>query len=249
MIPLTRHLNPHLAALLAQLAVDTRTHPNGGTLVCDVITVTDVDLARAALAAYHAERWNRPPGDAGPVEIRLSDLGELVGALLLHYHQMHAVESIYPLTFSSPGPTAQPAGIDVLGVSIHAGAGALLLDERLSIAEAKSTLDSDAANAISGIQADVKKCNAERITDSLFVLKWEYERDGDPNHLRLHLFVTDHSSLVGSIVIDPLLCDVDTTVASIFNRLEGKVTPAGAPLTRVVLLALPDASAFVGATL
>jgi hypothetical protein len=248
-IPLVRHLNPHLAALLAQLAIDSRTHPSGGTLVCDVITVTDIDVARAALTAYHAERWNRPPGEAGPVEIRLSDLGELVGALLLHHHQMHVAESIYPLTFSSPGPTAQPAGVDVLGVNIHAGAGPLLLDERLSAAEAKSTLDDDAANAISGIQADVKKCNAERITDSLFVLKWEYERVGDPNHLRLHLFVADHTSLVGSIVIDPLLCDIDKTIASVFNRLDGKVTPAGAPLTRVLLLALPGASAFIEATL
>jgi hypothetical protein len=248
-IPLARHLNPHLATLLAQFGIDTRAHPNGGTLVCDVITVTDVDLARDALTAYHAERWNRPPGGAGPVDIRLSDLGELVGALSLHHHDVHVVESIYPLTFSSPGPTAQPAGIDVLGVSIHAGAGPLLVDERLSVAEAKSTLDDDATNAISGIQADVKKCTAERITDSLFVLKWEYERDGDPNHLRLHLFVTDHTSLVGSIVIDPLVCDVDKTVASIFNRLDGKSTPAGAPLARVLLLALPGASAFIEATL
>lgn len=218
-------------------------------MVCDVITVTDVDLARAAVSGYHAERWNRPAGGAGPVEIRLSDLGELVGALLLHHHQVHAVESIYPLTFSSPGPSAQPAGIDVLGVNVHAGAGPLLVDERLSVAEAKSTLDDDAGNAISGIQADVKKCNAERIADSLFVLKWEYQRGGDPDHLRLHLFVTDHTSLVGSIVIDPLICDIDKTVASIFNRLDGKVSPAGAPLTRVLLLALPDAFAFVEATL
>jgi hypothetical protein len=248
-IPLTRHLTPHLAALVGQLAIDTRSHPNGGTLVCDVITVTDVDIARAALAAYHAERWNRPPGDAGPLEIRLSDVGELVGALMLHHHQMHTADSIYPLTFSSPGPSAQPAGIDVLGMTVYAGSGALSHNEHLSVAEAKSTLDDDAANAISGIQADVKKCNAERIADSLFVLKWEYERDGNPDHLRLHLFVTDHTSLVGSLVIDPLLCDVEKTVASIFNRLDGKVTPAGAPLTRVFLLALPDASAFVGATL
>lgn len=249
MIPLTRHLNPHLAAFLGQLAVDTRAHPSGGTLVCDVITVVDVDAARAALTAYHTERWNRPPGAAGPVDIRLSDLGELVGALLLHHHQIHVGESIYPLTFSSPGPTAQPAGIDVLGVAVNAGVGPLAIHERLSVAEAKSTLDDDAANAISGIQADVKKCNAERIADSLFVLKWEYERIGDPNHLRLHLFVTDHTSLLGAIVIDPLLCDIEKTVASIFNRLEGKQTPTGAPLSRVLMLALPDASAFIEATL
>lgn len=249
MIPLTRHLNPHLAAFLDQLAIDTRAHPSGGALLCDVITVIDIDLARAALSGYHVERWNRPPGEAGPVEIRLSDLSELVGALLLHRHQFHNAQSIYPLTFSSPGPTTQPAGLDVLGVDISRGAGPLALHERLSIAEAKSTLADDAADAIGGIQADVRKCNSERVSDSLFVLKWQYERVADPNHLRLHRFLVGNTSIVGSIVCDPVRCDIERTVGSIFNRLEGRVTPTGAQLTRVLLFALPEASAFIETTL
>jgi hypothetical protein len=114
-IPLTRHLDPHLAALLDQLSVDSRPHPNGGPLACDVISVVDAQAAQDALREFHLERWRRPPGEAGPADIRLSDLGELIGALLLHHHGMHAPECIYPLTFSSPGPAAQPAGIDVLG--------------------------------------------------------------------------------------------------------------------------------------
>jgi hypothetical protein len=247
-IPLTRHLDPHLAALVGQLEIDSRLNPTG-TLICDVLTIVDFDAAKAALRAYHKERWNRPTGGAGPADIRLSDLGELIGALMLYHHDVHDAGSIYPLTFVSPGLTAQPAGIDVLGIELSAGAGPLAADERLTIAEAKSTLDNDAANAISGIQADVKKCTSERLSDSLFVLKWEFERSGDPNHLRLHLFVTSNSSLWGSIVCDPLLCDIEKTVISIFNRLEGRVTPTGAPLARIVLLVLPDASAFIEATL
>lgn len=249
MIPLARHLNPHLAALLDQFNIDSRPHRGGGALVCDVITVLDSTAAENALREYHLERWRRAPGDAGPLEIRLSDLGELVGALLLHRHGLHVPEAIYPLTFSSPGPSAQPAGIDVLGVTLNAGAGPLTAHEQLNIAEAKSTLDTDAKNAISGIQQDVTKCNAERIADSLFVLKWELEQVGDPDRLRVHLFVTSHTSVVGSIVCDPLLCDLDKTVASIFNRLDGKATPTGANLDRVLLLALPNAAAFIGATL
>jgi hypothetical protein len=248
-IPLTRHLDPHLAALLDQFVIDTRHHPNGGALICDLITVADVNAARAALTGYHLERWNRPAGEAGPATIRLSDLAEITGALLLHHHHVHTADDIYPLTFTSPSPTAQLAGIDVLGSTIHLGAGALVGDERLSIAEAKSTLDNDASNAISGIQADVKKCGAERIADSLFVLKWSYERENNPNFLRLHLFVTGNTALFGSILCDSLLCDVEKTVSSIFNRLEGKATPTGAPLTRVLLLALPNAHDFIEATL
>ncbi len=144
MIPLTRHLDPHLAALVDQLHVDSRPHPSGGALVCDVITLIDVPAAKDALREYHLERWRRPPGDAGPADVRLSDLGELVGALMLHHLGLHAAESIYPLTFVSPGPAAQPAGIDVLGVTLNAGAGPLVVHERLNIAEAKSTLDTNA---------------------------------------------------------------------------------------------------------
>lgn len=249
MIPLIRHLTPNLAALLDEFLVDTRTHPAGGSLSCDVVTIADTDAARSALTAYHRERWNRPRGAAGPSGTRLSDLAELVAALMLHHHRIHDPQDIYPLTFTSPSPSTQLGGIDVIGATIHMGIGALSPDDRLSIAEAKSTLDKDAANAISGIQADVRKCDAERMSDSLFVLKWIYERTGDLNHLRLHLFVAGHTSLVGSILCDPNLCDMETTVASIFNRLEDMATPTGAPLTRVVLFALPDAEAFIEATL
>lgn len=249
MIPLTRHLNPHLAALLRQFSIDTRNHPGGGTLACDVITVDDVDSARTALTAYHAERWQRPPGGAGPSETRLSDLAELVGALLMHHHGMHAPDSIYPLTFTAPGPTAQPAGIDVLGVALRLGTGPLSADEHLTLGEAKSTLASSADNAISGIQADVKKCTSERLADSLFVLKWIYENVGDPNHLRLPLFLAGGTTIIGSIICDPVLCDVDRTIESIFARLGDNITPTGAPLTRVLLLLLPDASDFITATL
>ncbi len=249
MIPLTRHLDPHLETLLGHLAIETRLHPTGGNLICDVITPSDIDAVRDSLRGYHQERWRRPPGGAGPFEIRLSDLGELIGALILKHHHVHLAETIYPLTFMSPGPTAQPPGIDVLGVTIYLGTGDLGPDERLTIAEAKSTLDTNAANAISGIQADVKKCTAERVADSLFVLKYLYEHENDLNHVRLPLFVTSNAGIVGSIVCDPTLCDVEATVASIFNRLEGKVSPTGAPLARVLLLALPDAAALMQATL
>jgi hypothetical protein len=248
-IPLARHLDPHLESLLQHLVIETRMHPDGGSLVCDVITPSDVDAVRDALRGYHQERWRRPAGGAGPFEIRLSDLGELIGALLLKHHQVHVADTIYPLTFTSPGPTAQPPGIDVIGVTIDLGAGDLGPHERLTIAEAKSTLDANASNAISGIQSDVKKCTAERVADSLFVLKYLYERSDDPNHVRLPLFVTSNAAIVGSIVCDPMLCDTETAVASIFNRLEGKVSPTGAPLARVLLFALPSAAAVVQATL
>jgi hypothetical protein len=248
-IPLTRHLDPNLKALLDQLDVETRPSPTGGALLCHIITITDIGIAQTALAGYHRERWNRRPGAAGPADIRLSDLGELIGALLLYGYDIHRPDTIYPLTFASPGPTAQPAGIDVLGVEIDVGIGSLMPHEYLSIAEAKSTLARNAANAISGVQADVKKCTTERITDSLFVLKWDYELAGDHNHLRLPLFVTANAEFYGSIVIDPLICDIDRTIASIFNRLEGKATPIGAPLVRVFLLCLPNAVAFIEATL
>jgi hypothetical protein len=224
-------------------------HPDGGSLVCDVIRPSDLDAVRDSLRGYHQERWRRPVGGAGPFEIRLSDLGELIGALLLKHHHVHVAETIYPLTFMSPGPTAQPPGIDVIGVTVELGAGDLAPDERLTIAEAKSTLDTSASNAISGIQSDVNKCTAERVADSLFVLKYLYELSDDPNHLRLPLFVTSNAAIVGSIVCDPSLCDIEGAVASIFNRLEGKVSPTGAPLVRVLLFALPGAAAVIKATL
>lgn len=249
MIPLNRHLSPNLEALLDQFVIDTRTHPTGGELVCDVVALADIAAARSALTGYHAERWNRPPGAAGPCDIRLSDLAELVGALMLYHHGLHDPHDIYPLTFTSPSPTTQLGGIDVMATTIDLGVGELGQHEGLSIAEAKSTLDHNAANAISGIQADVRKCTAERISDSLFVLKWLFERDGNPNHLRLHLFVSQQTSLLGSIVCDPNLCDVEKTVTSIFSRLQGRATPTGAPLARVVLLAIPGAEEFIEATL
>jgi hypothetical protein len=241
-------LDPYLAALLEQFAVEARANPSDGMLECDVVTFIDAAAARAALKAFHSDRWRRPPDGAGPVGARLSDLGELVGALLLHKAGHHGPESIYPLTFASPGPTAQPAGIDVIGISLD-GAGPLAADERLSLAEAKSTLEDNAGNAIGGIQADVEKCTAERVSDSLHVLKWEYERAEDPNQDRLHLFLTSNSAVYGSIVIDPLVCDVEAAVASIFSRLEDKFTPTGAPLVRVFLLALPGAALFIEETI
>ncbi|QYG91164.1 hypothetical protein HC251_01080 [Iamia sp. SCSIO 61187] len=245
MIPLSRHLAPHLAALLAQLDVDTRVSPAGGALICDVVTLADRPAAQEALHQFHLERWRRPVGGSGPANTRLSDLGELVGALLLYHHGLHTPESIYPLTFSASGPAAQPPGLDVLGVRLHAGAGPLVADEYLHVAEAKSTLDADAGNAISGIQRDVAKSTSERIADSIFILKWLYEREADPEHLRLPLLMTGSTSIVGSILIDSNECDLEGAVASIFSRLEGRVTPTGALLERVVLLALPDAEAFV----
>jgi hypothetical protein len=102
---------------------------------------------------------------------------------------------------------------------LDAGAGPLAAHEHLDIAEARSTLDTDAKNAISGIQQDIAKCNAERIADLLFVMKWLLEQEGNPDHLRVHLFVNNNTAIVGSIVCDPLLCDLDKTVASVFNRL------------------------------
>jgi hypothetical protein len=248
-IPLTRHLDPHLEALLSHLAIETRLNPAGGNLICDIITPIDIDAVGDSLRGYHLERWRRPPGGSGPFEIRLSDLGELMAALVLKHHHFHLAETIYPLTFMSPGPTAQPPGIDVLGVTIYLETGDLAPDERLTIAEAKSTLGTNASNAISGIQDDVKKCTAERVADSLFVLKYLYEHANDLSHIRLPLFVTSNAGIVASIVCDPTLCDVEATVASIFNRLEGKVSPTGAPLVRVVLLALPNAAALIQATL
>jgi hypothetical protein len=249
-IPLTRHLDPNLAALLAQFHVDVRTDPNGSSLVCEVVSLVDTAQARDALTAYHQERWRRPAGQAGPSGIRLSDLAELVGALILHAKGLHPAEAIYPLTFSSPALAAQPPGLDVVGVALsEAEVGPLEPDEYLSVAEAKSTLADNAANAISGIQQDVEKCTAERIADSLYVLKWEYERAAAPGHLRLQYLVAENSSVIGTILCDSHLCDVESTVASIFNRLTNRLTPTGALLELVLLFVLPDAADFIEATL
>ncbi len=251
MITLDAYLEPDLATLRSALSIDSQVLSAAVPMPCDVISMDNPAIIQNALRSFHADRWGRPQGEAGPATARLSDLAEIVGALVVHAFATPDARVVFPLTFAASGPTAQPPGIDVMALNVTAHPDDIPLgdNEFFAIVEAKSSLGDDVDGPVSALQADLAKTDYYRLTDHLRLLKNHLRAVGNPNYRRVHQFHASNHSFVGVLLVDSDKIGLHNAVGVIQRRLDGRSTHSGIPITRAAVFAVPAPLTWITPTL
>jgi hypothetical protein len=235
MITLSRYLDRGLRAFLRSFDLEAEKGDDDFTV--RVATLRNSDEAQTALSEFCSERW---PGTAEHSwQDRAAEAGELFAALVLL--DEYEPDEVFPRCLSAANPRASEAGIDVTAFRVQdSGLAPLDPDERLTLAEAKHSVDTVPGTPLGALDGDVKKTNFERVANELQLLVsyLEDQEFGYPE--RVNKFLEGHSVLELAALVDSERIDPSDLAKKGREKFKDATTPTETPVGAFLAAGIPE---------